>query len=46
MYNELYLTQISFPGGKLVEKDSTIINTALREANEETGIWFRKYKNY
>jgi 8-oxo-dGTP pyrophosphatase MutT (NUDIX family) len=30
--------QISFPGGKVEEADSTYVDTALREANEELGI--------
>lgn len=30
--------QISFPGGKFEESDGSLLNTALREAQEETGI--------
>lgn len=30
--------QISFPGGKVEPSDKTIIDTALREANEEIGL--------
>ncbi len=30
--------QISFPGGKIEKEDSTIIDTALREAEEEVGV--------
>jgi len=30
--------QISFPGGKMEAADEDIIHTALREANEETGV--------
>ncbi|MDC3311339.1 CoA pyrophosphatase [Alphaproteobacteria bacterium] len=30
--------QMSFPGGKLDHQDKTIVDTALREANEEIGL--------
>lgn len=30
--------QISFPGGRFMEKDKNLITTALRETEEETGI--------
>lgn len=30
--------QIAFPGGKMTEEDATIVDTALREAEEETGL--------
>jgi 8-oxo-dGTP pyrophosphatase MutT (NUDIX family) len=30
--------QISFPGGKMESRDKNIIETSLREANEETGV--------
>jgi len=37
-YDGVHSGQISFPGGKAEESDSDIIQTALREASEETGI--------
>lgn len=37
-YNGTHSGQISFPGGKVEEKDSDIIQTALREAEEEVNI--------
>jgi 8-oxo-dGTP pyrophosphatase MutT (NUDIX family) len=37
-YNGVHSGQISFPGGKKEPSDETIIQTALREANEETGV--------
>jgi 8-oxo-dGTP pyrophosphatase MutT (NUDIX family) len=37
-YNGVHGGQISFPGGKKEEADRDVIQTALREANEETGV--------
>ena len=37
-YNGVHGGQISLPGGKKEPGDVDIINTALREANEETGV--------
>lgn len=37
-YNGNHSAQISFPGGKEEKSDASIIETALREANEEVGI--------
>jgi 8-oxo-dGTP pyrophosphatase MutT (NUDIX family) len=37
-YNGIHGGQISFPGGKREESDADIIQTALREASEETGV--------
>jgi 8-oxo-dGTP pyrophosphatase MutT (NUDIX family) len=37
-YNGVHGGQISFPGGKKELSDKDIIATALREANEETGV--------
>ena len=37
-YNGTHSSQISFPGGKFDEKDTTLINTALRETFEEVGV--------
>jgi len=37
-YNGVHGGQISFPGGKQEPSDSDLIQTALREASEETGI--------
>jgi 8-oxo-dGTP pyrophosphatase MutT (NUDIX family) len=37
-YNGNHSAQISFPGGKVEENDTSIIDTALREANEEIGV--------
>lgn len=37
-YEGVHGGQISFPGGKKEEADKDIIQTALREANEETGV--------
>ncbi len=36
--NTVHSGQISFPGGKVEDTDSSLMNTALREANEEVGI--------
>lgn len=38
VYKGVHSGQISFPGGKTDESDNTIIDTALREAEEEVGI--------
>ena len=37
-YNGVHGGQISFPGGKKEPTDENIIQTAIREANEETGV--------
>jgi 8-oxo-dGTP pyrophosphatase MutT (NUDIX family) len=37
-YNGVHGGQISFPGGKQEPEDENVTQTALREANEETGI--------
>ena len=37
-YNGVHGGQISLPGGKMEPSDNNIIQTALREANEETGV--------
>ncbi|MFO8021101.1 MAG: CoA pyrophosphatase [Perlabentimonas sp.] len=37
-YNGVHSGQISFPGGKQEENDTDLIQTALREAQEEVGI--------
>jgi 8-oxo-dGTP pyrophosphatase MutT (NUDIX family) len=37
-YDGVHGGQISFPGGKKEPADSDLVQTALREANEETGI--------
>lgn len=37
-YDGTHSNQISLPGGKFEETDKTLINTALRELNEEIGI--------
>jgi 8-oxo-dGTP pyrophosphatase MutT (NUDIX family) len=37
-YEGVHGGQISFPGGKQEPSDGSIIHTALREANEETGV--------
>lgn len=37
-YNGVHSGQISFPGGKFEESDESLIQTALREAQEEVGI--------
>ena len=37
-YEGVHGGQISFPGGKQEDSDTDVIQTALREANEETGV--------
>lgn len=37
-YGGVHSGQISFPGGKQEDFDASVIDTALREANEELGI--------
>ena len=37
-YKGTHSAQISFPGGKIEEQDSSLFGTAVREANEEVGI--------
>ena len=37
-YTGVHGGQISFPGGKMEPSDKDIIQTAIREANEETGV--------
>jgi len=37
-YKGIHGGQISFPGGKMENSDSDLIQTALREASEETGV--------
>jgi 8-oxo-dGTP pyrophosphatase MutT (NUDIX family) len=37
-YDGIHSGQISFPGGKKESADENIIQTAIREANEETGV--------
>jgi 8-oxo-dGTP pyrophosphatase MutT (NUDIX family) len=37
-YNGIHSAQISFPGGKYDNIDKSLINTALRETNEEVGV--------
>jgi 8-oxo-dGTP pyrophosphatase MutT (NUDIX family) len=37
-YEGVHSGQVSLPGGMFEEKDRSLVNTALREANEETGI--------
>jgi 8-oxo-dGTP pyrophosphatase MutT (NUDIX family) len=37
-YNGVHSGQFAFPGGKYEKNDLNLINTALREANEEIGI--------
>ena len=37
-YNGVHSNQISFPGGKKDDRDINLINTAIRETNEEIGL--------
>lgn len=37
-YTGTHSSQISFPGGKVEEKDSSLMKTAIRESKEEVGI--------
>ncbi|MEQ6123852.1 CoA pyrophosphatase [Pseudotenacibaculum sp. MALMAid0570] len=37
-YKGTHSAQISFPGGKIEERDILLVDTAIREANEEVGI--------
>lgn len=37
-YDGVHSGQVSLPGGMFEEEDGTLLNTALREANEEIGI--------
>jgi 8-oxo-dGTP pyrophosphatase MutT (NUDIX family) len=37
-YEGVHSGQVSLPGGMYEERDGSLMNTALREANEETGI--------
>jgi len=37
-YKGTHSAQISFPGGKIEKQDTSLFDTALREANEEVGI--------
>lgn len=37
-YKGTHSAQISFPGGKIEKSDSSLAETALREANEEVGV--------
>jgi len=37
-YRGVHSNQIAFPGGKVEKKDSTIIETAIRETEEEIGV--------
>jgi 8-oxo-dGTP pyrophosphatase MutT (NUDIX family) len=37
-YEGIHGGQISFPGGKKEQSDKDVIHTAIREANEETGV--------
>ncbi len=36
--NTVHSQQVSFPGGKVEKGDTSLIHTALREANEEVGV--------
>jgi len=43
-YEGVHSGQISFPGGRFEESDKSLINTALRESQEEVGIDISKVK--
>jgi len=43
-YNGVHARQVSFPGGRLENSDHDIIETALREANEEVNIDHNKVR--
>ena len=42
-YNGVHSNQISFPGGKKDNRDVNLINTAIRETNEEIGADIRDF---
>ncbi len=44
VYNGIHSGQIAFPGGQFEQTDSDLCTTALREANEETGIDMQQVK--
>ncbi len=37
-YKGVHSNQVSLPGGKFEERDETLVNTAIRECNEEIGV--------
>ena len=37
-YDELSCGEIAFPGGKISKEDDDLLDTAIRETKEETGI--------
>ena len=43
-YNGVHSKQVSFPGGKYEDQDKNLLNTALREAQEEVGIKINEIK--
>lgn len=43
-YNGVHSAQISLPGGKFESADNNLVNTALRETNEEVGISAKNIK--
>lgn len=45
IYNGVHSNQISFPGGKVENQDTTLLDTALRETEEEIGV-SKKQINY